>query len=482
MNLEKGAAYLFPFVIVAVFFGLWFTASVRQHGIAHSFDENSYLFQAHTFAEGRMGRPVKAEEWPLRDWWVLYRDGRAYSKYPPGYPALLAIGAKLGDPSVVNPLLTAGSLLVLFLAFVLLFGPPVALLTTLVLGSNSYWLGYGASFHSQSASLFWVAIAFFGVVVAYRDSGERTGWREHLLWGLAVGALLTTRPLDGFCLALAIAAASPRRFFAGPWVISAALASAGVLTLFTYNYVQSGVFALAAYPIWDNEFKLADPAATSAADNALRIAGEYARGLRVHVWPLLTKHGLGRSGLLLPLLTLAGLFTLRRKPILRFGAAFALLMVALYNFHHTLGWPQYGARYYYPCLAALAGFAAAAIEWGYRREPRLAIAVVLATVAVQIPHHLQEVRETSARFEWIARIRERIDRSCPPFTIVSIDAKGWRSPVPWLFPDDFSKNLMPWDSRYYATRESWLRTLQENFPERVTCRFSLAEHFPKGGS
>ncbi len=482
MNLSRISTGIGLSAIAFVFLGLWFTASVRQLGIAHSFDENSYLFQAQTFAEGRMGRPVVAEQWPLRDWWVLYHDGRAFSKYPPGYPAVLALGAKVGAASAVNPMLTAGSLAVLLFAFTLLWGAPVAALTVLLLGSNSYWLGYGASFHSQPASLFWVAIAFFGIAVGCRDGDKTTRWRAHLLWGMAVGALLATRPLDGFCLALAIWAASPRRFFTGPWWISTGLAVLGLGSLFTYNYLQSGVFAPAAYSILDKEFQLVDPSATSAMQNLLGVVGEYWRGLRVHVWPLLTTHGLGRAGLLLPLFTLAGLFAVKEKSVLRFGAAFALLMVALYNFHHTLGWPQYGARYYYPILAAIAAPIAGAVAWAYRHDPRAAVAIVLAVVAFQIPHHLHELNETSARFEWIARIRAGIDQTCAPGTIVAVDARGWKPPVPWLFPDDFSKNLMPWDSRYYATRDSWLRILQENFPERSTCRFSLAEHFPKGGT
>ena len=78
----------------------------------------------------------------------------------------------------------------------------------------------------------------------------------------------------------------------------------------------------------------------------------------------------------------------------------------------TLGWPQYGARYYYPCLAALAGFAAGSIAWGFRYRPRVVVGMVLVAVAIQIPQHLHELKETNARFEWIARIRHRIDMLC----------------------------------------------------------------------
>jgi len=467
---------------VLVFFGLWFTAHYKQGGLAHSFDENSYLFQATQFAHGRLALPLDKDYWPLRDWWVLDNEGKSYSKYAPGYPSLLAVGVWLKSAEAVNPFLCAATLIVLFAAITVQWSWAVAGLSTVVLATNSYWLGYGASFHSQPAALFWVSLLVLGITLRLREPLACRSWYVYGIWGVAIAALVSTRPLDGFCAALALVLAFPRRFFSGRWIFFSVLVASGITVLFTYNYVQSGHFSVASYPLVDKEFKISDPSAKSTGENLSLVAKEYVGGLKTHVWPLLTQHLLGRMGLALALLMLWGAVVMKEPALRRFGAVFLALLVVLYNFHHTLGWPQYGARYYYPAMAGLAVYAADAIAWGYQRHPKAAVLLVLGTLAVQIPHHLIEVSETTARFTWISRIRTEIDRHCPKDAIVALEGTGWRSPNPWVFPEDFSKNLLPWDGRYYAAQAWPLETLQLRFPERPVCRFVFKDRVPSGGS
>ena len=79
-------------------------------------DDYSYLYQAKLFASDKLYAedPLYDRDLPFYDCLATYcfRDDQRhrFSQYPPGWPALLAVGVKLGVPWLVNPLL--GALLV----------------------------------------------------------------------------------------------------------------------------------------------------------------------------------------------------------------------------------------------------------------------------------------------------------------------------------------------------------------------------------
>ena len=76
-------------------------------------DDYSYLYQAKLFASGKLSAedPIYNPSLPFYGCIETYclRDyqGHRFSKYPPGWPALLAVGVKLGVPWLVDPLLGA---------------------------------------------------------------------------------------------------------------------------------------------------------------------------------------------------------------------------------------------------------------------------------------------------------------------------------------------------------------------------------------
>jgi hypothetical protein len=79
-------------------------------------DDYSYMYQAKLFASGKLYAedPLYDPALPLYDCVETYclkdDQGHRFSKYPPGWPALLAVGVKLRVPWLVDPLL--GALLV----------------------------------------------------------------------------------------------------------------------------------------------------------------------------------------------------------------------------------------------------------------------------------------------------------------------------------------------------------------------------------
>jgi hypothetical protein len=76
-------------------------------------DDYSYLYQAKLFASDKLYAqdPLYDQALPFHDCLATYcfRDdqGHRFSQYPPGWPALLAVGVNLGAPWLINPLLAA---------------------------------------------------------------------------------------------------------------------------------------------------------------------------------------------------------------------------------------------------------------------------------------------------------------------------------------------------------------------------------------
>jgi len=82
--------------------------------LPHLEDEVAYLFQARTLALGRLTVPSPAHSDAFWIPFVLDHEGHRFGKYPPGWPAILALGELAGAPWLVNPLLAALALYLVY--------------------------------------------------------------------------------------------------------------------------------------------------------------------------------------------------------------------------------------------------------------------------------------------------------------------------------------------------------------------------------
>lgn len=70
--------------------------------VPHLEDEVAYLFQAQVFASGRLYADAPFHTNCFFAPFVLDHQGRRFGKYSPGWPALLSVGVRLGQPWWVN--------------------------------------------------------------------------------------------------------------------------------------------------------------------------------------------------------------------------------------------------------------------------------------------------------------------------------------------------------------------------------------------
>ncbi len=158
-----------------------FVALVPLQGIPHVSDEVSYTLQARLFASGmRVGPEPPVDGLLFYPFWVTEGGGR--SPFPPGWPALLAVGEGVGLGWLVNPALFGLMPLVSYLLGLRWTGDrAIARLAALVVTlSPGAWILAGSRM-SQTSVL--VALGLAAVVCTLPQGGLAVGGRLGRLGG-----------------------------------------------------------------------------------------------------------------------------------------------------------------------------------------------------------------------------------------------------------------------------------------------------------
>lgn len=159
--------------------------------VPHVQDSVTYLFQAQTLARGSLAAPAP----PMPDFFaqefLLVRQGKWFGKYPPGFPLLLAVGVRLGVPWLVNPLLAALSLALLFQLGRKLYGWDVGVITAVLALTSPFFVIMTGTYMAHVAELFWVLL--FMVSWLQVVGGKKRPFFWSLLAGVALGMALLTR-------------------------------------------------------------------------------------------------------------------------------------------------------------------------------------------------------------------------------------------------------------------------------------------------
>jgi hypothetical protein len=97
---------------LAVLAALWVTVLAAVLSLTayqrhpHVADEVGYLYHARYFAEGVLTMPTPPVPEAFDIDLMHYEEDRWYSPVPPAWPAMLALGALLGAPWLVNRVVT----------------------------------------------------------------------------------------------------------------------------------------------------------------------------------------------------------------------------------------------------------------------------------------------------------------------------------------------------------------------------------------
>lgn len=168
-------------------------------GLYH--DEKAYVLQARVYAGLRWAEPSP----PVPALWEqvhVFTEPTFASRYPPGYPALLAPAAALGVPGLTQLLLAGATASVLFLFGARLVGRWTAFLAAALWISaptNTVWRA--AYFSESLTALLWLGWSW--LAWRYRREGRR---RDLVGTALLVAAAGLTRPVTAILLAAPLVA------------------------------------------------------------------------------------------------------------------------------------------------------------------------------------------------------------------------------------------------------------------------------------
>jgi hypothetical protein len=223
---------------------------LSYQGFPHVPDEVAYLFHARYFAQGHLFVAPPPVQQAFDVDLLTYEPSRWYSPVPPGWPAMLAVGVRLGVPGLVNPVLAGLNVVLASLVLRHLYDRRTARLGTVLLAASPWHLFLAMSYMNHTFAFTCALVAALGVLRA--GPGLALAWP--LIGGMATGVSSLVRPLEGAILGGLLGLwclARGRGWFrlvpAGAYAVGTIATGALV---FPYNQVMTGswrTFPIMAY-------------------------------------------------------------------------------------------------------------------------------------------------------------------------------------------------------------------------------------------
>ncbi len=373
--------------------------AVYLRGGPRIIDATTYYLQARALSEGHVVFGVPSPTASFRGRFLLSSaDGRSLAGiFPPGYPALLALGFLVHAPLAIGPLLAAALVVATYVLGLRLFAErPVALLAAALSGACAVLRYHTADTmsHGLSALLFAVSVA---------AASGRTA-RGAIVAGACAGWLFATRPVTGVVglgLSAALMARQPRH------LALFAVAALGPVALFVieqrvatsawFESTQAAYYAVADGPPGCFRygfgagigcvFEHGDfvQAHLSHGYGVLAAVGTTSRRLKMHLADA------GNTELFAPVLGYA-LFVARRERRARLPVLAILAVMGAYvPFYFDGNYPGGGARFYADVLPfehVLIAFAMARLGWS-----RAALPLALAGFALHTAYDHERLAE-----------------------------------------------------------------------------------------
>ncbi|MFN0178441.1 MAG: hypothetical protein ACKVZ0_06540 [Gemmatimonadales bacterium] len=162
-------------------------------------DEIVFLFQARSYTAGRLWLPVDSDPAFRSVLHLVEHGGRWFGHFPPGWPALLAVGEWVGRAWLIGPLVGAATVAAWGRVLVRLEERPSVRGGALLLFALAPFVAFMAgSQMNHSAALLWILVA----LVAWLALRAGAGMGAAVGAGFALGMAAITRPLDALAFGL----------------------------------------------------------------------------------------------------------------------------------------------------------------------------------------------------------------------------------------------------------------------------------------
>jgi hypothetical protein len=228
---------------VAAFMSLGYVAFYLRGG-PRIIDATSYFLEGRGIAHGKFAWSVPSPSASFRGRFLLFRDPDKLSViFPPGYPALLAAGFLVGAPMVIGPLLAAALVFATYFLARELTDPKDPNIDAIAMLAAVFSLGCAAvRYHTADTMAHGASALGIALALACAFRARRTDSTRHfVLAGLALGWVMSTRPVSSLPVAIAVfalCATSPRSINALLATLAAMVP--GILLLSLAQHAQTG--------------------------------------------------------------------------------------------------------------------------------------------------------------------------------------------------------------------------------------------------
>jgi hypothetical protein len=359
----------FALAVLAALASAWVADRVYER-IPHLEDEMANLWQAEVMADGQAYQPSPPMPRSFMVPFVVDYEGHRFGKYPPGWPAMLSLGARAGAPWLVNPILAGLTAWLVYRLGSRIAGRGIGLLAELLTATSPMFLMLSGSLMGHSLGLFLTAAFWLAWLDLFPPGGGQRDsiaprWLPVSVAGLSLGLLALTRPLTAVGVGLPAVIHGLVLLVRGDRAARRRVLGVGGLALAVAAILPLWQWALTGNP-WLNPYTLWWPYDTIGFGPGV---GHTATGHNLY-WAYINTRFSLRAGqhdlfgwpylswLFLPF----GLIALRRS---RDGwLLFSLFpsLVFVYIFYWIGSW-LLGPRYYYEALPGLAITSAVGVAW-----------------------------------------------------------------------------------------------------------------------
>jgi len=341
--------------------------------LPHLEDEIAYVWQARAIAGGRLSVPSPVEPKRFLVPFVVDYNGLRFGKYPPGWPAVLSLGERLGGREWVNSLLAGASVWLTYRLGKRLFGEIAGLLAAGLTLTSPFFLINAGSLLAHPLGLV-LSLAFcLAWLDAFGDRSARGGWHQAIAAGMILGLFALTRPFTALGVALPFGLHGLILLVRGPalkrlQVVTVAAIALGLGSLiFLWQAAVTGDPLLNPYTLWwsYDRVGLGPGVGRGAKGHTLRAAwintlfSLRAGNHDLFGWPY--------AGWLF---FLPGLIAIRKNWKTWLSVSVVLSLLAI-HFLYWIGAWLFGPRYQFEGLYSLTLLSAAGIAWlaGWPHSP-----------------------------------------------------------------------------------------------------------------
>ncbi len=338
-------------------------------------DEGAYLFQSQIFSEGKLYYPLPPSPENFANKFIILKDGKWCSKYPFGYPLVLAIGTILSFPYIVPIFFGALSILLISLVIKNIYGEeqnfrfvlfPILLFFLL----SPFFLLTSSTLLAHSFNLFLLLVFILCIIKTYNSNNLIYPFLAGLTIGWAFNVRQLTAIAWGFPVFIFVVYMLIRNFKG--WLLKIFVMGVPflvfIIAYFYYSRAITGSFLLAPFNFYDPTEKLGFTKVLSIGYQHTPLLG------LTNLFTSLLKINIYMLGWSLPLLFVFYFLIFGKKN--KWERLLVYITVShffFYLFYYSPGVSDTGPVYYYELLFPLVLFTVRGINLLQRQMSKVSI-------------------------------------------------------------------------------------------------------------